>query len=200
MNDIINYLDELYPNPNCELNYNKDYELLIAVMLSAQTTDKKVNDVTKILFNKYKTIDSLNNASIDDLINILKPLGNQNKKAHYIKNIVDFVKENKIVNDRDKLESIKGIGRKSANLVLGILYNTPYMPVDTHVKRVSSRLNLVDSNDIKKQEKQLEDKFKNYNIIRIHMQMVLFGRYKCKSIKPLCEDCKLKKVCKKSSN
>src|SRR5574344_1227651 len=123
-NDILEYMDYLYPNPNCELNYNKDYELLIAVMLSAHTTDKKVNDVTKILFNKYKTIDSLSNASIDDLVNILKPLGNQNKKVHYIKNIVDFVKENKIVNDRDKLESIKGIGRKSANLVLGILYNT----------------------------------------------------------------------------
>ena len=81
MNKIFNYLDELIPNPKCELNYNKDYELLIAVMLSAQTTDKRVNEVTKVLFSKYKTLDELRNANLNDIKNIIRPLGSYNKKA-----------------------------------------------------------------------------------------------------------------------
>ena len=198
MNDIINYLDELYPNPKCELNYNKDYELLIAVMLSAKSTDKIVNKVTDILFNKYDTIEKLNNASIDDIKNIIKPIGNQNKKAIYIKEIASFLKDNSITNDRKKLESIKGIGRKTTNLVLGLLYNEQYLPIDTHVERVSKRLNLVNKNDnVKTIEKKLTKKFKNYNLVKLHLQLVLFGRYKCKSKNPICYNCKLKKICSK---
>ena len=116
MNEIIDYLNELFPNPKCELNYNKDYELLISVMLSAQSTDKQVNKVTNILFDKYKTIDELYNANIEDIKEIIKPIGNQNKKSIYIKEIANFVKNNKITNDRTKLESINGIGRKTTNL------------------------------------------------------------------------------------
>ena len=198
MNNIINYLNELYPNPKCELNYNKDYELLIAVMLSAKSTDKIVNKVTNVLFNKYDTIDKLNNASIDDIKNIIKPIGNQNKKAIYIKEIASFLKDNSITNDRKKLESIKGIGRKTANLVLGLLYNEQCIPVDTHVERVSKRLNLVDKNDnVNTTEKKLTKKFKNYDLVRLHLQLVLFGRYKCKSKNPICYNCKLKKICSK---
>ena len=199
MNDIINYLNELYPNPSCELNYNKDYELLIAVMLSAQSTDKRVNQVTSILFNKYKTIDELYNADIEDIRNIIKPVGNQNKKAIYIKDIANFVKNNKITNDRTKLESINGIGRKTTNLVLGLLFNEQCLPVDTHVKRVSTRLNLVNEKDnVDIIEKKLTKKFKNYDLVRLHLQLVLFGRYKCKAIKPLCNDCKFKNICKRT--
>ena len=198
MNKIIDYLNELYPNPKCELNYNKDYELLIAVMLSAQSTDKRVNECTKVLFNKYKTIKELNDANIDDIKSIIKPIGNQNKKAIYIKEIAKYLMNNKITNDRSKLESINGIGRKTTSLVLGLLFNEQYLPVDTHVKRVSTRLNLVNKNDnVNIIEDKLTKIFKNYNLVRLHLQLVLFGRYKCKAIKPICEKCKLKEICTK---
>jgi len=196
MNKIENYLNELYPNPKCELNYNKDYELLMAVMLSAQTTDKKVNEVTKILFKKYDSLEKLNKAKEIDLINIIKPIGNQNKKDKYIKNIAFYVLNNGIPNDRNSLTKIVGIGRKTANLVLGILYNENYMPVDTHVRRVSIRLGLVedfDNNLII--ENKLEKIFDN--CFDAHLKLVLFGRYHCKAIKPLCLNCKLKSICKK---
>ena len=196
MNKIIDYLNELYPNPSCELNYNKDYELLIAVMLSARSTDKIVNEVTKVLFNKYKNINELNNADIEDIKSIIKPVGNYNKKAIYIKDIAKYLETNKITNDRDKLESISGIGRKTANLVLGLLFNSQYLPVDTHVERVSKRLNLVnEKDDVITIENKLTKKFKNYDLVRLHLQLVLFGRYKCKAIKPICENCKFKKIC-----
>lgn len=196
MNNIIDYLNELYPNPSCELKYNKDYELLIAIMLSAQSTDKRVNEVTKVLFNKYKSIDELYNADIEDIKAIIKPIGNQNKKAIYIKEIANFLKNNKITNDRKKLESINGIGRKTVNLLLGLLFNEQCLPVDTHIQRVSKRLRLVNKNDnVDIIEKKLTKKFKNYDLVRLHLQLVLFGRYKCKAIKPICENCKLKEIC-----
>ena len=199
MNDIIAYLDELYPNPKCELEFSKDYELLIAVMLSAQSTDKRVNEVTKILFNKYKTINELDKASIEEIKKIIKPVGNQNKKSVYIKNIVNFLKNNKITNDRSKLENINGIGRKTTNLVLGLLFNEQCLPIDTHVKRVSTRLGLVNKNDnVDIIEKKLTTIFKNYNLVRLHLQLVLFGRYKCKAINPICLNCKLKNICKRT--
>ena len=197
-NKIIEYLNELFPNPSCELNYKKDYELLIAVMLSAQSTDKRVNQVTEILFNRYDDIDKLYNASIDDIKEIIKPVGNQNKKAIYIKEIANFLKNNKITNDRSKLENISGVGRKTTNLVLGLLFNEQCLPVDTHVKRVSTRLRLVNKNDnVDIIEKKLTKLFKNYDLVRLHLQLVLFGRYKCKAMKPICENCKLKEICNK---
>lgn len=197
MNKIIDYLNELYPNPKCELNFNKDYELLIAVMLSAQSTDKRVNQVTEILFKKYDTIEKLNNASIEDIKQIIKPVGNQNKKAIYVKSIAKELNENKLTNDRKRLESISGVGRKTANVVLGMLFNEQCIAVDTHITRVSKRLKLVNKNDdVNTIEKKLTKKFKDYDLVRLHLQMVLFGRYKCKAIKPICENCKLKEICK----
>ncbi len=192
-NKIIDYLEELFPNPSCELNYKKDYELLIAVMLSAQSTDKRVNQVTETLFKKYKNIEELNNADISDIIKIIKPVGNQNKKAIYIKEIAKELSKNKLTNDRKRLESISGVGRKTTNLVLGLLFNEQYLPVDTHVKRVSTRLKLVKENDnVDIVEKKLTKIFKNYEVGRLHLQLVLFGRYKCKAVKPICYNDKLK--------
>ena len=140
---INNYLDELEPNPVCELNYTKDYELLIAVMLSAQTTDKSVNKVTEILFCKYDSLEKLSQADREDIKKIIRPLGNFNKKAINIINIA-----NSLLNDfqgivphtHEELESLSGVGRKTANVVLGELYNIPSLAVDTHVLRVSNRL------------------------------------------------------------
>ena len=143
MNEIIDYLEELIPNAVCELNYTRDYELLIAVMLSAQTTDKRVNMVTSILFIKYPTLEALNQADKNDIIEIIKPIGTFKKKADNIKSITKDLLEKtngKVPNDRTFLESLSGVGRKTANVVLSNLYNEPCIAVDTHVSRVSKRL------------------------------------------------------------
>lgn len=200
MIQITDYLDELFPNPRCELNYNKDYELLIAVMLSAQTTDKRVNMVTNVLFNKYDTLEKLANADVDDIKEIIKPIGTFNKKAL---NIIDISKSlleeyNGIVpNNRKYLESLSGVGRKTTNVVLSNLFNVPCIAVDTHVSRVSKRLGIAkDSDDVLTIEKKLNKKFDKDKLSRLHHQLVLFGRYYCKAVNPLCENCKLKDMCK----
>jgi endonuclease-3 len=196
---IINYLDELFPNPKCELVFNKDYELLIAVVLSAQTTDKKVNKVTPVLFDKYPSLEALKDASLDNLYEILKPIGMYHKKAIFVKKIASELHDeynDKVPNNRKSLESLSGVGRKTANVVLAILFNEPFIAVDTHVARVSKRLNLAKEKDnvltIEKKLTKLLDKDK---LARTHYQLVLFGRYHCKAVKPECENCKLIEIC-----
>ena len=204
MNNIINYLDELFPNPHCELNYNKDYELLIAVMLSAQTTDKRVNEVTNILFKKYDSLEKLANANIDDIIEIIKPIGTFNKKARniiYISNSLLNDKHGIVPNDRKYLEALTGVGRKTTNVVLSNLYDVPCIAVDTHVSRVSKRLGIAKyQDDVLVVEKKLNSFFPQEKLSRLHHQLVLFGRYYCKAKKPECINCKLKNICKKSDN
>ncbi len=201
MNDIINYLDELFPNPRCELNYNKDYELLIAVMLSAQTTDKRVNMVTEILFKKYDTLEKLSKADLNDIINIIRPIGTFNKKANNIISISISLLNDKngiVPNDRTYLESLDGVGRKTTNVVLSNLYNEPCIAVDTHVSRVSRRLGIAkEKDDVLIVEKKLNKYFPKEKLNRLHHQLVLFGRYYCKAKSPICENCKLKNMCKK---
>ena len=198
-NRIMDYLDEIIPNPKCELEYHKDYELLIATMLSAQTTDKRVNSVTKILFQKYPTLEDLKNAPIEDIKKIIRPIGTYNKKAENIKKIADeLIKNGGLSNDRKFLESLSGVGRKTTNLVLSTIYNEPYIAVDTHVTRVSKRLGIANKNDdVLVIEKKLNKVFPKEKLNRLHHQLVLFGRYYCKAKNPLCEDCKLKDICKK---
>ena len=199
MNEIIKYLDELFPNPRCELNYQKDYELLIAVMLSAQTTDKRVNMVTDILFKKYPDLNSLATANQKDLINIIKPIGTYQKKSANIISIAKALleKNNGIVpNDREFLESLNGVGRKTTNVVLSNLYNENCIAVDTHVSRVSKRLGIADENDnVTIIEEKLNNFFPKEKLGRLHHQLVLFGRYHCKASKPECQNCKLKHIC-----
>lgn len=199
--EIIKYLDEVIPEPKCELEYNKDYELLIATMLSAQTTDKRVNMVTRVLFKKYPTLEAMKDANIEDLKEIVKPIGTFNKKALNIKNIAFELldKANGIVpNDRKFLESLSGVGRKTTNVVLSNIYNVPCIAVDTHVSRVSKRLGIANENDdVSIIEKKLNKSFKNEDLCRLHHQLVLFGRYYCKAVKPECAGCKLKKYCTK---
>jgi len=201
MNRILEYLDELFPNPVCELEYNKDYELLIAIMLSAQTTDKRVNKVTKVLFNKYKSIQELSNAEIEDIENIIRELGNFRKKSIYVKNIAKILSDDwqgYVPNDRKYLESLNGVGRKTANVFLGVIYNEPTIAVDTHVERVSKRLGLSKQNsNVLEVEKSLMKQIPQERWIRTHHQLVLFGRYHCKAINPNCNNCKLKDICKK---
>ena len=199
MIEIINYLESLFPNPRCELNYNKDYELLLAVMLSAQTTDKRVNMVTSVLFNKYDTLNKLALANIKDIIEIIRPIGTFNKKAQNIIKISNdlITNQNGVVpNDRNYLESLPEVGRKTTNVVLANLYNVPCIAVDTHVARVSKRLGLAKNNDdVLTIERKLNKKFPKESLARLHHQLVLFGRYYCKSKNPLCSNCKLKNIC-----
>lgn len=197
---VIEYLDKIIINPRCELNYNKDYELLIAVMLSAQTTDKRVNDVTKILFNRYKSLDELSNANLNDIINIIRSIGTFNKKAS---NVIEIAKSllkdynGKVPNNRKYLESLPGVGRKTTNVVLSELFNEQCIAVDTHIKRVSIRLGLASKDDdVLKIEQKLTKQFKDYDAKKIHHQLLLFGRYHCKALNPNCKDCKIKDICK----
>lgn len=201
--EIIAYLDTIIPNPRCELEYSKDYELLIATMLSAQTTDKRVNEVTRVLFKKYPSLKDLAGADIEDIKQIIRSIGTYNKKASNIKSIAKNLleKSNGIVpNDRKFLESLDGVGRKTTNVVLSNIYNVPCIAVDTHVSRVSKRLGIAkETDDVAVVEKKLNKFFKNDDLCRLHHQLVLFGRYYCKAIKPECENCGLKKYCKKNS-
>ena len=197
---IEDYLDELFKEPKCELNYNNDYELLIAIVLSAQTTDKRVNSVTSILFDNYDSLDKLMNADIKDIENILRPLGSFRKKALYVKEIartlvVDY--DGKVPIKRKELEAMPGVGRKTVNVFLGEFYNVPLIAVDTHVERVSKRLGLAkDNDDVRGVEEKLKRKFKREDWAKRHLQLVLFGRYHCKAISPNCDNCKLNNICK----
>lgn len=203
---IINYFNELYNDPKTELIYNNGFELLIAVVLSAQTTDKKVNKVTRVLFDKYKTVKDLKQAPLEDIIDIIKLIGMYKRKASYIKNIAIVINDeyNDIIpNNREALEALPGVGRKTSNIILSILYNKEYIAVDTHVNRISKRLDLVSSNDNPLTiENKLTKLFNNKDLVRINNQIILFGRYHCKAVKPACINCKLKDICnyKKRSN
>lgn len=178
--DILNYLDLLIPDPKCELNYSKDYEFLLAVMLSAQTKDSRVNKVTKVLFNKYDSLEKLKNANIKDIETIIKELGNYHKKAIAIIEIAKILYENYngiVLNNRKILENMPMVGRKTTNVVLSELFNEPNIAVDTHVERVSKRLNLVKQDDnVLKIEEKLKRKFPKDKWSRLHKQLVLFGR------------------------
>lgn len=201
---ITDYLDLLYPDAKCELNYNKDYELLLATMLSAQTTDKRVNEVTSILFKKYDTLEKLANANINDIINIIRPIGTFNKKAYNLKEIARRLKEEKdgiLPCDRSYLESLPGVGRKTTNVVLSNIYNEALIAVDTHVERVSKRLGIADESDtVREVEDKLNKYFKKEELKKLHHQLVLFGRYHCKAKNPECSNCKLIGICKYKKN
>lgn len=196
---ILNYLDLLYANPKCELDYKKDYELLIATVLSAQCTDKRVNMVTKELWKSYD-IYSLSKAKNKEIEKIIRSVGSYTKKASYLieisKSLVNDY-NGSVPNNREYLENLPGVGRKTCNVVLSNLYNVPAIAVDTHVKRVSVRLGLASSkDDVLEIEKKLMKKIPKERWSKFHHQMVLFGRYKCMAKNPLCEECKLKEYCK----
>ena len=201
--EIYDILDYYIPNPKCELDYNSPFELLIATILSAQCTDKRVNIVTKELFKKYD-INSLASASKKDIEDIIRSCGSYSKKSEYIitvskRLLIDY---NGIVpNDRKYLESLPGVGRKTTNVVLKNIYNEPTIPVDTHVERVSKRLGFAGINDsVTIIEKKLMKKIPKDKWNRVSEQILLFGRYYCTSKNPKCLDCKFKNYCKYKKN
>jgi endonuclease-3 len=182
----------MFPDARCELNYNKDYELLIATVLSAQCTDKRVNEVTSVLFSKYD-LAGLKNANIKDIESIIRSCGSYTKKAAYIKEIAKSLIDNYkgiVPNDREYLESLPGVGRKTTNVVLSNLYDVAAIAVDTHVERISKRLKIARKNDdVLVVEKKLMKMIPKEKWSKSHHQMVLFGRYICKSRGPECSNC-----------
>ena len=198
--DILDYFDRLFPNPKCELDYNKDYELLIATVLSAQTTDKRVNKVTAILFSKYPDLLSLSKAKVNDIENIIREIGTYKKKSVYVLEIAKRLISDGydyVPNDREYIESLPGVGHKTANVFLSNIYDEPAIAVDTHVARVSKRLGIAkDNDDVLKIEEKLEKKLPKDRWSKTHHQLVLFGRYHCKAVNPNCDSCEIKDYCK----
>ncbi|MFV0275221.1 MAG: endonuclease III domain-containing protein [Bacilli bacterium] len=196
-NSILEYLKECFPNPTCELNYTCDYELLISIMLSAQTTDKKVNIVTKELFKKYDSIEKLATANKKDIIEIIKSIGFANKKSNFVIEIAKIINNGADLKKREVLESMPGVGRKTASVFLSEFYEIPNIAVDTHVHRFSKRMGIIkETDDVLICEQKLKIFFDEKDYNRMHLTIVLFGRYICKSKNPDCNDCKLKSYCK----
>ena len=196
------YLDYYIPNPKCELNYSTDYELLIATVLSAQCTDKRVNEVTKILF-KYN-LEEISLMSFDDIEKIIRSCGSYTKKAVYVKNIADILLHDyngKVPNSRKILETFPGVGPKTCSVVLKNIYNVPAIPVDTHVERVCKRLGIVFNNATPRDvEYILKNEIPVDKWNRVSEQILLFGRYYCRAINPKCDNCLFKDFCKYKRN
>lgn len=198
---IFSYLDKLYPDAHCELNYSKDYELVIAVMLSAQTTDKAVNKVTAILFSKYDSLEKLAKAKLEDVEKIISSIGMYKVKAKNVLGIADGIYRrlnSKVPNDKNALLSLPGVGNKTANCVLAELYNEPYLAIDTHMQRFAKRLGIAKASD---SLEIMEEKYLKFipkeRAIKTNHQIIWFGRYKCKAISPKCEGCEISDFCKK---
>lgn len=199
---IVHYFNDILNDVGCELLYKKDYELLIAVRLSAQCTDKKVNSVTKNLFSKYPTLESLSKAEVKDIEDIVSPLGLQKKKALDIKDIATSLITNfngQVPSSREKLESLPGVGHKTAGVVMVELFQKNEFPVDTHVFRIAKRLGITsDDSSLLKCENDLRDFFNGENYSRLHHQFIHFGRKVCFARNPKCKDCQLKQFCSKN--
>lgn len=195
---FVSYLEKLFPNAKCELEYDSPFHFLVAVILSAQCTDKRVNMVTPILFQKYNTVKDFANAKQTDIEEIIRPCGFYHNKA---KNIINASKEiiskfnGVLPTDINQMMTIPGVGMKTAKVVCGDLYNQKVIAVDTHVLRISNRVGLVNEQNPSKVSVMLEKTFNN-DFSRIHHRMVFFGRYHCKAIKPNCENCEIKDICK----
>ncbi len=199
-NEILENLEKLFPNPKCELDYETPYQLLVAVILSAQCTDKRVCMVTKNLFDRFGTPEKMLTLSQEELEEIIRSCGFYHNKA---KNILSMTKDliekfdGVVPNDLDKLQSLAGVGRKTANVVIAEAFKGDAIAVDTHVLRVSNRLGFAETADPHKCEQALMKTFPKECWGKLHLQLVHFGRYICKSQKPDCEKCPFVNICKK---
>ncbi|MFA5692957.1 MAG: endonuclease III [Acholeplasmataceae bacterium] len=196
---FMEYLDELFPNAGPELNYSNNFELLVAVVLSAQTTDIQVNKVTEKLFMKYPTPERLKDADYDDVSNLIKSIGLYKTKSRNIIKLSEILvsKYNGLVpNKREDLESLPGVGRKTANVLLSNAFNIPAFAVDTHVMRVSKRFKIALEKDTPLQvEKKLMKLFPKDKWQKLHHQLILFGRYYCTARNPKCDQIKISYMC-----
>ncbi|NOY64407.1 MAG: endonuclease III [Nitrospirae bacterium] len=187
-----------YPNPKIALNFRTPLELLVATILSAQCTDKRVNEVTKDLFKKYKTAEDYARADLKRFEEEIKPTGFYKNKARQIINCCKALVEKyggKVPDSLDELTRLPGVGRKTANVVLGSAFGRPAIAVDTHVLRVSNRLGLVNSKKPEEVEFELMRLIPEEYWTLFTLSMILHGRHVCKARKPLCGKCVLYKEC-----
>ena len=192
-------LEELFPEIVPELNYNSDYQCLVAVMLSAQCTDKRVNQVTKVLFKDFGTAEQMTKLSQSELERMIYSLGFFRNKAKNVLAMSKVVVEKyggQIPKTAEELEQLPGVGRKTANVVASALYGEQKIGVDTHVLRVTNRLGLVNAKTPQEVERQWYQKYPKYNNHDTHLRLVLFGRYYCKAKKPSCDSCGFVDFCK----
>ncbi len=202
INGIKTLFLEHYKDAQTELHYTNIYELLIAVMLSAQCTDKRVNMVTPLLFKQYPSTKELSKANVTDVATIIHSVSFFNAKAKNLVAMAQRVECNfggEIPQNQHDLMTLNGVGQKSANVVLGEFLGMNYMAVDTHVFRVSHRLGLSKSVRAIDTEKDLTKSFKD-NLNLLHQAFVLFGRYRCKALKPQCQDCFAIQYCMSNAN
>lgn len=198
--EILKILDGQYGTDyKCYLEYETPWQLLIATILSAQCTDARVNLVTKDLFRKYDTLEKLAQADLEELEQDIRPTGFYHNKA---KNILACARDllvrfgGEVPRDLEDLTSLKGVGRKTANVIRGNVYHDPSVVVDTHVKRISARLGLTKQSDPEKVEKDLMKELPKDHWILYNIQIITFGREICSARNPKCEKCFLKKYCK----
>lgn len=196
---ILEVLETMFPDAKAELDYTNDYELLVAVILSAQTTDIAVNKVTPALFKAYPSTKELAKADLKDVEKHIKTIGLYKNKSKHIVTMANQVEElhgGVIPSKRKDLENLAGVGRKTANVVLANSFGIPTLAVDTHVHRVSKRLGLVKKTDnVYQTEQKLYKLFPKDKWIKLHHQLIFFGRYQCTARNPKCGSCPLYDIC-----
>ncbi|MGD9901032.1 MAG: endonuclease III [Spirochaetales bacterium] len=196
---IFNYLKEKFPNAGCELNYTNPYELLVAVILSAQCTDKRVNIITPEVFKKYPDAKSLSMANTGELEKIIYSCGLYKSKAKHLIEMANSLVDRfngQVPNNIEELRTLAGVGRKTANVVYAVAFGGDAIAVDTHVFRVSNRLGLTNSKNVLDVELSLMKQFDKNVWSELHYMLVLFGRYYCTAKNPKCDECGLKDICK----
>lgn len=195
---ILELLEQMYPDAHCELDFTSPFELLISTILSAQSTDKQVNKVTKPLYEKYPTPQKMLELSEQELANYIKGLGLYRNKSKNIRKTCEILVEKyngEVPRNRKDLEALPGVGRKTANVVLSNAFGVPALAVDTHVQRVANRLALADSENPLETEKQLLRKIPRKNWTDAHHQIIWHGRRICSARNPKCEICDLYSHC-----
>lgn len=203
VNTILSYMEELFPDASCELHHQNNFELLVAVMLSAQTTDASVNRLTSTLFQKYKGPEDFAKVDIKELEHDIKTIGLYRNKAKNLKAMsIDLLErfDGMVPSDQDDLESLPGVGRKTANVIRSVAFSIPAFAVDTHVDRISKRLGFAKKSDsVLTVEKKLMKAVDKEKWNRAHHQFIFFGRYFCKAKNPNCKECKIKDLCKEKN-
>jgi endonuclease-3 len=196
---IVDILKETYPDAKCELNHETPLQLLVATILSAQTTDKKVNEVTKDLFIDYPDLDAFLTLTNDELEERIKQIGLYRNKS---KNLILMFRQLKekfdgeVPKTMEEIMSLAGAGRKTANVVLSNAFDVPSIAVDTHVFRVSNRLDLANSENVLKVEMQLQEQIPKKEWTLMHHLLIFHGRRCCTARNPKCAECPLNEVCK----
>lgn len=197
--DILDILKEDYPDAKCELNHESPFQLLVATILSAQTTDKKVNEVTETLFRDYPDLDAFLTLSVEELEERIKQIGLYRSKAKNLIMMCNQLKEKfngEVPRTMEEITSLAGAGRKTANVVLSNAFGVPSIAVDTHVFRVSNRLGMADSNNVLEVEKQLQKELPKREWSLTHHLLIFHGRRCCIARNPKCEICNLTNYCK----